>query len=350
MKTYREAADRVARQVDNLRDTGLDHLENDEPTKAIACFRRALKLAPFSRDLRECFEEALYDQALAIEEKRHAVRERRGSIRTARPARKRVEEVSDDEIETRTVIKHSRRKRRYGSPMLPWGPIMVGMRVGFVALVAILLTGGTIWTINRGMNFVGTVFASGGDAIPMISSNRLPEEVAELTEVATAHLRDGRPGEAVKVLQDGMRAHPSHSENLLPALVTAMRAQAGAEHRARNFEKAARIYREAGELTPTNPNNWIDLGLALVQQARGLSGASQVGEKRSLLSEAEFAFQRSLKLSPGNSSALLGLAEAYAAANERSKAAETYERIIASAPESPEGVRAEQALLQLRRR
>ncbi|MCC5877670.1 MAG: tetratricopeptide repeat protein [Candidatus Sumerlaeia bacterium] len=354
-KSPRDIADQISRQVNALRDAGLDALDRGETAKAIACFRKALSLAPFSKDLKDCFEDALYEQALVLEERRHAARERREASRSARPAHRRSrreEPELEEEVEV-APRRPAKTRQQKPSPLqgIQWAPILTGVRVGFVTCLAILLTGGVLFGVNRAMGYVGGLFSGGGDSVPMVSnSNRVPAEIADLTEKATARLRDGKPEEAIEILRAAISDHPAHRDHLSPALVTAIRVQAGVEHRSRRFEQAARLYREAGELTPRNPNNWIDLGLALVQQARGTSGASQVAQKRSLLNEAEEAFKKSLELSPGNSSALLGLADAYAAANERGKAAETYERILASAPESPEGIRAEAALTQLRRR
>lgn len=357
-KSPREIADQIASQVNALREAGLDALDRGETAKAIACFRTALALAPFSSELKDYFEDALYEQALALEERRIAARERRAAGRATRSAPKRpaprreVEEYEDEDVEEaprRPAGKKQARKKSTRQP-IEWGPLLSGARIGFVTCLAILLTGGILLGVNRAVGYVGGFFSEGGSVPAVASTTRVPAEIADLTEKATARLRDGKPEEAIEILREAISDNPAHRDHLAPALVTAIRVQAGVEHRSRRFEQAARLYREAGDLTPRNPNNWIDLGLALVQQARATSGSSQVAEKRQLLNEAEEAFKKSLEISPGNSSALLGLADAYAAANERGKAAETYERVMASAPESPEGIRAERALSQLRRR
>lgn len=352
-RNLREEADEIAARVNRYRDAGEEALERGDLNRALAAFRKALEIAPFSRGLKDLFEDTLHEQILAMEQGRAP----RSAPSPSRARKASASEEFDDDWDEEEAAPPPPRKRRQGGrararrPSIPlaWKPLLGGMRVGAIGLLALMLTGGVLYGVNRTLVWAGGMFRF-EVPLPQTSIVELPVEVKAVTEQATAFLRDGRPEEAVKVLRAGVEEFPDHRSSLGPGLVTALRVQAGSEYRGRRFEQAARLYQEAGEIDPRNPDNWIDLGLALLQQARATSATSEVGQKRQLLQRAEEAFKRSLELHPSNSSALFGLAEAYAAANERTKAAEAYERVLADAPESPEGIQAERALLQLRRR
>lgn len=354
-KSIRDEADEVAARVSRYREAGESALERGDANRAVAAFRMALGAAPFSRDLKDLFEEALYEQVLAAEEGR-APKQAHSPRRAGKPAAMDVIGIEEEEEEVEAAPPPPRRKKRQSRPRasrltIPpaWRPVLGGLRLGVIGLLALALTGGALYGINRSLIWVGGVFSVEA-ALPELATVTLPDEIQAMTDRATALLREGKPEEAVKVLRAGMEEHPVHAGSLSPGLVTALRVKAGSEYRSRRFEQAASLYQEASEIDPRNPDNWIDLGLALLQQARSAGGTAEISGKRQLLQRAEEAFKHSLELHPSSSSALFGLAEAYAAANERTKAAETYERVLAAAPESPEGMQAERALLQLRRR
>jgi tetratricopeptide (TPR) repeat protein len=178
----------------------------------------------------------------------------------------------------------------------------------------------------------------------------LPPDLEQSLADASVALKAGEPARAITTLRAALEKHPEHKATVEPALARALRVEAGTHQRARRFDRAAVLFEEATRLDSDNVDNWIDLGLVRLEDARTRTASSQLTRKRELLSDAEKAFREAIARQEDSPVALLGLAESLALANDRRQAADTYERIVQVAAQSPEAEKARRALTQLRKR
>ncbi len=365
---------RVPQDAEEWCAEGLKAEENSDWTRAIVCYRRAMAAAPFCTRARQLLEEAVEQQIL---ENGIPQREMRRTYRllasidegdeAAEPERaigladlyalaeqgSALEEDEDEEA-SETAGKAAGllrpEKKALPRPRVALHSFSKSRRWRTAAAVtlAVGITGGMLFGVAAATSYVRSVMTQQSLSSLTASEPDLPPEVESKTAEATRLIQEGEPQQAAELLRDAVDQYPEHSDTLEAALVQALRAHGNAELRERRYASASEAFREATETAPAETNNWIDLGQALRNQARSLSATSR--DSRELLIEAESSFKKALALKSENTSALLGLAQVYAARNERREAVETYERLVAVAPSTFEGRMAQTALQQLRGR
>jgi tetratricopeptide (TPR) repeat protein len=306
---------------------------------AVEACQSALRLAPFSVEWRQDYETALYEAVVAREEAKRG-RSSTAGAPTGRPAARTIDPL--DGVQAAAPRPRPRRPARQ-----PW-TIPAGVRLAAVLVVALALTGGSLYAISAGTSALSRWVGEGANGPLQIVT--LPPDLEQSLADASVALKAGEPARAITTLRAALEKHPEHKATVEPALARALRVEAGTHQRARRFDRAAVLFEEATRLDSDNVDNWIDLGLVRLEDARTRTASSQLTRKRELLSDAEKAFREAIARQEDSPVALLGLAESLALANDRRQAADTYERIVQVAAQSPEAEKARRALTQLRKR
>lgn len=329
--------------------------------RAVVCYRRALALSPFCTDLRLALEYALEEQILSEgmdRPRRSAARMKPRFFDSASsPAnpvsREEFEDLDEDEFyededEDLPPVSTPRRRtkaKKAGAARNLRRPILVGA----ACLAALLVTSLILVAAVSVTGAIGNLFAD--EDLPSVAEVQvLPDELKTVMTDANRMLVSGKTDEAVSALRGAYDEYPQFESFLGPALVQALRASGNSNVRGGKFENASDAFREATQVDGQDAINWIDLGHSLRDLASVGDLRNQPSRQREVLSEAEQAFQRALALSPNDSSALLGLAQVYNAKNNRQEAVATYEKLVAIAPSTSEGRKAELALQQLKPR
>lgn len=335
---------KAPRDVDGWCDEAEQAEESGEWSRAVVCYRRALQLAPFNREIKELFAEAVAEQIRSSERAKGRVR--RAPVRLSIPRIEDTPEATEEPLPPPPTRRRARR-RGQGRPLAELlRPLAFS---GAIGLVALLVVGVGALGVSASVGFVRGLF--GEASLPSATVTRqLPPAVTDVIVAANELVVEGRPDEAAGMLRDAQASFGDFRDVLDPALAQVLRATGAAEARAHRHEAAATAYREAAQLHPENTLTWIDLGRALREHARSSAMANRASDRQRLLSEAEESYLRALELSGGHSQALLGLAQVYDAGNQRGKAVETYEKLVNDSPETLEGQMARSALQQLRGR
>ena len=315
--------------------------ETSDWARAIVCYRRALQLAPFASELREAFENALEQQ---IREKLR--REKAGKAPAKRAAA--VAEPDEDEDDFASA-KPARSVRTRPTRDEGWGFTLPRQKTMLAAacLAAVLTMGG----------FFATAMATGWlrDKIETTGSSEVaapavPAALQAKLDMAATQLKAGRRDEAIKTYRDAAKAFPTESDTAVaPALADALEESGASNLKLKRYDSAIKALEEATDLQADKGLHWVNYGRALREYARSSSVTSST-RKKELLSKAEVAFNKALSLAPADSGALFGLAQVYDARSNRAKAMETYEKLVALAPESMEGKMAKDNLAQIKKR
>ncbi len=346
-KSTRSTSSRTPRTVAEWWEAAND-AENDEDfPRAIVCYRRALEMAPFCRELRNDFSQVLDAQYVA----EHGG-ERKGLLgilfKSAPATESRGRKGSTREEEFDPADDESWEDRpSFLEVVTDLMPNSRTLAVGASGVFAVALTVAGIFAAGAFSNMVGGIFTS--NSLPELIQPSLPNELESVLADANALAYDGDAKRAVEKLRDVKIQYPDYSDEIDGALVTALRSVGSEESRDRNYMKAADAFREAAELDPSRAINWIDLGRSLRDEARIGLAASETSKQRSILDDAEAAFQQALEIAPNDPVAMFGLAKVYDARNNRSRAADTYADLLERAPDSTEAGMARVALAQLRR-
>lgn len=338
--------------------------EHGDWSRAVVCYRRALQQAPFNQRIRLAFEEALEGQILAAGEDL-APRETfaRAGVSSRRPTRDEIdveesfrtifdefpdEDGEEEEPEIRTpagrITMPPRRRPPVWSPPSPprWVRMPVALSLGiFIALLGLGAAGVAASALSG-------VFRPGD--LAEIGTDEVPTALVEKLTDANRALADGEHDDAVEILREAKEEFPGFGEEIAPTLSQALRLAAAAHMRGNDFGSASQLLREATEVEPRNALAWMDLGRALRDSAILGDDRYSPAEKRRVLADAGEAYRRALAVEGNDSSALLGLAQVYAAQNDRGRAVETYEKILRLESSGSEKRLAEMALSQLRRR
>lgn len=342
-KPTRSSSGRAPRSVADWWEAADLAEESGDYSRAIVCYRRALEIAPFNRDLRRAFCEVLNAQYIA--ENGGDKRSLLANLFKASPARN-VDAEEDDFDAPEDGAWEDRPS--FGEVLADLMPNSRTVFVGASAMLAVSLTVVGIFAAGALSSAVGGIFNS--DKLPSLVQPSLPAELESVLAEANTLAFDEQAEEAVEKLRDAKIAFPEHEKEINAALVTALRSYGSEQSRERRYIAAADAFREASQLAPERAINWIDLGRALRDEARIGSASNDMTRQRQVLDDAEAAFQQALKLAPNDPVAMFGLAKVYDARNNRSQAAETYETILQRAPDSTEAGMARVALAQLRGR
>lgn len=333
--------------------------EEEQWTRAIVCYRRALALAPFCLQSRRALELALEQQILAegitveqLIQKANDLESEDAGIEDALD-----EDFFDEEEAEMEAIpppkKPRRRAPRSKAPdniTLPRSIALPSVRrfsLAAAAVLALVLTSALLFGVVSATGYVRSLLADRSFAA-LTETEELPQPLLDLMAESSQLISAGKAREAADKLRASATEFPEHEELIQTSLVQALRAEGNDALRSRDYQKAADAFQEAADADPSNPHNWIDLGRALRNHARSKSG--QPSTMREILADAEEAFRKALTLSPDDSVALFGLAQVFDAKNDRKQAVETYEQLVAVAPKSFEGRMAVTALEQLKRR
>jgi tetratricopeptide (TPR) repeat protein len=304
-------------------------------------------LAPFCGRIREDFEWALEQQVDQLgpmrKRKRAAVMEEREQTtrRAATAGRTALTELDEDEA---PPARRAPSRRREFGPYVP--------KLALAGSLAILVTAaglGIAWGATKMIGSLLAVDPSTRITAMADSPASLPDELRLAMMQAETELTARNPAKAVEIYRAARTAHPGHVQAVEAGLVLALRALGATEKQNRRFEAAANAYREAAQLDPLNPNNWSELGTSLREHSRTTQVANDVSRRRTILDEAEQAYQRALKINPTDAESLYGLAQVFTARNDRRRATETFERLVALAPSTREGRLAQQSLAELRK-
>ncbi len=316
--------------------------EAGEWSRAVVCYRRALRLAPFNRTIMACFAEAVEEQIRTVEHS--AGRVRRLPLRSGTSS---VQETPDpEELPAKTPRLPARRPSARGrAPGAAASLLRPLAFTGALGAVALLVVGMGALGVSAATGFVKGLF--GEPDVTAAVVRQLPQEITSVVVEANELVVAGETSAAAEMLREARVRFSAHRDVLDPALAQVLRAAGAAESRAHHFASAADAYREAAQLHPDSPLNWIDLGRALRERARATSNSS---EREPLLREAREAYERALEISPGHAQALLGLAQVHDAAGQRGLAVETYLQLAEKSPNTLEGQLAQTALQQLRGR
>lgn len=338
----------------------------EDYARAVVCYRRALEHAPFSRDIRDMFEEA-------VERQSHAVLTKRASKKKEKPADQPLQERGEstpsagkkglatlfhedfgaEESKAVAAGKTLTSKEADTRQMRPRAPRAMGERrrrqvtLMAAACAAILLTAGSLAIAAAATRWIGGIFSN--DPLPVVVETKLPEALLADMQKAEELLTRGKAADAAAILRTARTAHPQHTDEVGDALVQALRVAGAGRLRDRDYGEAAKLFREATELNPTMALNWIDLGRSLRDHGRSSAIAANTTRQREVLKQAEEAFKQALDINKDDAMALLGLAQVYDARNERQQAMKTYQRIVEVAPKSYEFQLAEKALANLRK-
>jgi len=174
----------------------------------------------------------------------------------------------------------------------------------------------------------------------------LPEDLNEALITASVYLTEREPEKAVKLLDEKWTAYPDYQDEIRPVFVSALRIEANYYLGQRKYPEAIRNYEQATVLEDADENNWIDYGRALAEYGRSIK-VSQKSRSIALLEKSADAYNRALDIDEDNASALIGLGLVHTHLNNRKKAVESYNRVVATAPHSAEAVQAKQYLAQL---
>lgn len=309
--------------------------------RTIVCYRKALQLAPFASDLRDAFEHALEQQ---IREKLRREKAGKASARNAAA-------VLDDDDEDDAPAKAPARTARRAPKDEGWGFSLPRQKTMLAAacLAAVLTMGGLFATAMTAGWLRDRIATSDSSELAEAAPAPVAPALQSKLDNAAAQLKAGRRDDAIKTFRDAAKAFPEGTDAVNPLLSEALAESGAASLKLRRYDSAIKALQEAAELQPGKSLHWVNYGRALREYARS-STVTSATRKKEFLTKAESAFTRALSLEPADSGALYGLAQVYDARNNREKATETYEKLVALAPETMEGKLAKTNLAQLKKR
>ncbi|MBI1290484.1 tetratricopeptide repeat protein [bacterium] len=314
-------------------------------TRAVVCYRRALEMAPFCQAIRDDFEWALEQQVEAMPPVRAKRNPTPATVEVVA-----VEPEEEDEAPSRRAAPQPRAKS------LPRAP---KRRAGFpsrtLAIAACLAIAVTIAGIGIAVGIAKMVgsAASGLDSrdlTGMVTGKTPPPELKTALMEGNQLLAAREPKRAAEKFRQAYKDHPDFAEQIIGGYVLSLRGLGASEMGDRRYEAAADAFEEATKVEPSNAANWLSLGNAYRELSRTSAIARDTKKKRTVLDDSEKAYREALKLEDGNGEALLGLAQVYSARNDRKLATQTFEKVVALAPNSREGQQARRSLDELKKK
>jgi Tfp pilus assembly protein PilF len=316
--------------------------EAQDWNRAVESWRRALEEAPFNTLVRGAYEECL---EMAIRAEMRAI-----PRRTEAPAR--IEPAAEPR---RIFDEPTAAPAPAAAPRIPMGNVRqaprrrgtsAGTGWAIAAGVAIFLTAGGLIASAIASGLAGRLLASSTAPVEA-AAPAIPEALTLKVKEAERLVATGSSSQAVEKLQAAARMFPDYEDAVLPVLGKAFAAQGERELKNRRFDKAIKAFEESTKSAPTATTSWTGLGRAFREQAK----ASKVpARQREILAKSEAAYRQALAVAPSDAAAMLGLAQTFDAKNERAKAADTYEKLLAMAPQSSESAIARTALKQMKKR
>lgn len=176
---------------------------------------------------------------------------------------------------------------------------------------------------------------------------RIPDLLRGMLDDASTMLADGKSDAAIELLERARMQYPEHEVAIGTALAQAHRIAGGQMMGRREYANAVEQFEAAVNIDGGEPRNWVELGRAYREFGRSIQSRDP-DRGRQLLRKAQAAYQEALEVDAEHAGALLGLAQAHAFLQERTQAVSFYERVVKTAPDSPEARLARQHLAQLR--
>jgi tetratricopeptide (TPR) repeat protein len=289
--------------ADALVAKGVAALRNEAFEEAVDCFRSALRLAPFRRDVRELLAMALDHCAVAQVEE--------GEESTA------VEEAKAAKHPSRITI-------RTGVWLFVFGFLCLSTMAFFVFYSE------NIKEFIRQFSWVKE---------PV---NPVEKEVNVLYNTARIYLNQNRYKEAIATLEKALDLNPPNKKVIEDRLAEVYYEQGESLYRVKNYAKALESYEKAVSYNSNVTEYHYNAGYAhyMIGQDSQIKGRPYLKHYR----EAIKAFTNVLKIDSGHVRSYSALARVYVRMNNPDEAARNYRKIIEIDPDSPEARRAQRQL------
>ncbi len=292
--------------LNSLAQRGIAALEDEDYEEAIACFRKALKQAPFRQDIKSLL-------AVALDRK---------------PLRKTSAALSPPQVKQKAPAgaESPRRNIRIGVWLLIFSALCL------ISLAFFFFFSSAIQT------FLSNV-AKRKDVIEVSPSER---EATALYKTAELLQDQRRYSEAIEAIRKALEKNPANQKQFEDKLAALYYEKGEFLYKKDEYSKAIASYEKAAQHNPDSPEYYYGLGWAYYIQGR--KNQNRHRPYRSYFEKALKAFGEVLKREPANLRAKNALARVYIARNETTKAAKIYREIIRLDTEGTEAERARRAL------
>lgn len=340
LRPHAEPAERQApATAAEWREEAAFYVSERDWTRAVYCYRKVSEFAPFSPEIRKEFEWVLHQQA-------------KEAVARSRPLRSqaRMDELDSTPEQESAPSREEPRRRASSAGARRRAPAARKSRFPYglvaAAAIAVAVVAGGLYAATLATEQVREWLSSSS----VVTLEDAPQELRDGLDSAARLAANKNMEGAGKQYQKLLAEHEGFESVITPVHEAALQAAGAAERKAAKLDAAANHFRTAAGLVPENPVNWIELADTLREQARGLTKATSASKREKLLVEAEQAYEQALLTEPTNTEAIYGLGQVFTARNDRRRAAESFERVVALGPETREGKLASRSLAELKKR